>query len=450
MSLDSIDAPARPKMTPAVPAQTRGVVLHTLLAAAGAGIALVSAETGSWHPIALLGSLAATAVAADFFLVLIAPGVSITAALAPIVLAGIFLGPLPAAAIGACSSIAEGLRRRIARIWLLQNTSTYVFAGVVAGALARALDIRQTHGLLLIAETASVYVIASLITLVFASSGVRPDWWQTALSHASATYSAEGLLAVATGLAALLYSDGEDEALISLVVLVMLFDHFARALVRARQLARESLELAEREARLTARLAEAQSRARRDLAEALHSGPVQTLLSVRQDLGESDLGRAQLGADATLAELRNVMIDFHVPYVPDNARTSLDGLARALQQRHSVDIDVRLDDFDGLDVTERGVRLAFDAAQELLRNAAKHAHATKIRCSIELRKGLIVVEVADDGIGLDDARLNEAVTLGHVGLAALRARLVEEGGGFKIGLAPAKGTLIRVTVPVQE
>jgi two-component system NarL family sensor kinase len=127
----------------------------------------------------------------------------------------------------------------------------------------------------------------------------------------------------------------------------------------------------------------------------------------------------------------------------------LDGLARALGERHGIAIEL------GLELTATGndsrrVRLAFDAAQELIRNAAKHARATAVQCSMRVENGAIVVVVADDGVGLDTSRLEQAISRGHVGLAALRARAVDEGGSLTIAASEERGTIVRVDLPVEQ
>jgi two-component system NarL family sensor kinase len=173
------------------------------------------------------------------------------------------------------------------------------------------------------------------------------------------------------------------------------------------------------------------------------------LLSVRQDLAEQEFARAQQGVVASLDELRHVMVDVHIPDTPGSPQASLDGLARALGERHGIAIELGLE-LTAIGNDSRRVRLAFDAAQELIRNAAKHARATAVQCSMRVENGAIVVVVADDGVGLDTSRLEQAISRGHVGLAALRARAVDEGGSLTIAASEERGTIVRVDLPVEQ
>jgi signal transduction histidine kinase len=420
--------------------------LAVVLASTGTAIALT--RESDWYPWWLFAGLTSAAVLADFFVVPIAREFSVTAALVPLVVAALFLGPLPAVTIVFVSSIGDRARRPLALHLLLGNIASYSCVGVVVGVVGRGLDLGATPGVSVFIESAGIYVAASAVTLVSASLNVRADWTRAFRSTLPLVPS-EALLAVATGVASLFYRDGEYEALVALGAVGLLFNYFAGMLVRARRAADEMTWLAEQEARLTARLADAQSIARRDLADALHSGPLQTLLSVRQDLAEQNIARARRAVTSSLEELRHVMADLHIPHLPGNPEASLDGLARALGERHGITIELWLELNDAGDDSRRA-RLAFDAAQELIRNAAKHARATTIRCSMHVADGAIVVVVADDGVGLDASRLDHAVSRGHVGLAALRARAVDEGGSLRIAHGGERGTVVRLELPVDR
>lgn len=81
-------------------------------------------------------------------------------------------------------------------------------------------------------------------------------------------------------------------------------------------------------------------------------------------------------------------------------------------------------------------------AQEAVNNALKHAASSEIRIALECRDHALVLEVDDDGGGLDE---RDTLASG-IGLRVMhyRARLI--GGDLKIGSPPAGGTRVSCSV----
>lgn len=84
-------------------------------------------------------------------------------------------------------------------------------------------------------------------------------------------------------------------------------------------------------------------------------------------------------------------------------------------------------------------------AQEAVSNALKHAQALEIRIGLESRAGVVVLEVDDDGNGIEEG----APSTRGIGLRVMRYRAGLLGGNLEIGSAPAGGTRIscRVKIP---
>lgn len=92
---------------------------------------------------------------------------------------------------------------------------------------------------------------------------------------------------------------------------------------------------------------------------------------------------------------------------------------------------------------ETGVHL-FRIAQEAVNNALKHAAAAEIRIGLEQRGGELVLEVEDDGAGIDETTPHDGL-----GLRVMRYRARLIGGRLDIGASPAGGTRVscRVSSP---
>ena len=178
-----------------------------------------------------------------------------------------------------------------------------------------------------------------------------------------------------------------------------------------------TLENARLQAELRARLADLQaSRARlvtateserRRIERDLHDGTQQRLVSIAMALG---LAESKLAADqaavqpvlreardalaVALAELRELTQGIRPAILVERGlAAALDDLSRraALPVRLEVDVPGRL--------PEQVEGAGYFVASEALANAAKHSHASKVRLTASHEGSLLVLEVADDGIG---------------------------------------------------
>lgn len=210
-------------------------------------------------------------------------------------------------------------------------------------------------------------------------------------------------------------------------------------------------ELALSRQRLVTQAIESVERERTRLAGALHDSPVQNLIAARHDLRRAErtgdkasFVRLHEAIDATIQELREEIFKLY-PHVLDHV-----GLSAALEQvaRHhardsELEITVAIDVED--DLMHRQVLFAL--GRELLGNAAKHAGATKIGLRLRRQGAASVLEVQDDGCGIPEGRMREALLAGHVGLAAVRERVEVLGGTVTISTALGRGTTVRIVLP---
>jgi two-component system NarL family sensor kinase len=93
-------------------------------------------------------------------------------------------------------------------------------------------------------------------------------------------------------------------------------------------------------------------------------------------------------------------------------------------------------------------QLLFSLGRELLTNAAKHSRASEVCVTVERENGRLVLEVADDGVGCDEAGRLAARRGGHIGLASTAERVDALGGRFDVESAPGEGMRVRVAIPL--
>jgi two-component system sensor histidine kinase UhpB len=87
----------------------------------------------------------------------------------------------------------------------------------------------------------------------------------------------------------------------------------------------------------------------------------------------------------------------------------------------------------------------YRVAQESLTNVARHSGAGRVEVTLEKGVNSVVLRVADDGQGLDEAKsLN-----GHGGLRGMRERAVLAGGALAIRTRRGGGVEVRLEVPAE-
>jgi len=90
---------------------------------------------------------------------------------------------------------------------------------------------------------------------------------------------------------------------------------------------------------------------------------------------------------------------------------------------------------------------AYQMARELLRNAFRHARASRVEAEIRYQWRLLGVHVRDDGKGIDAEVLKAGGRDGHWGLAGVRERAQRIGARLDIWSKRGVGTEVRLTVP---
>ncbi|HWF73764.1 MAG TPA: ATP-binding protein, partial [Solirubrobacteraceae bacterium] len=221
----------------------------------------------------------------------------------------------------------------------------------------------------------------------------------------------------------------------------------AAASILALALARRSAQtetLAASRQRLVTRAIEAVERERTRLAGALHDEPVQSLIAARHDLRRAErtgdpesFARLHEALKDTIGALREEIFNLH-PHVLDHV-----GLGAAIEQiaqRMAIDGDVRVTVEVDADATRAHEQVLFSLARELLGNAARHARASEIRVRVRQAPDHVTLEVSDDGRGIPEGRVQQALLEGHIGLAEISERVAALGGRVATETEPGAGT----------
>jgi len=129
------------------------------------------------------------------------------------------------------------------------------------------------------------------------------------------------------------------------------------------------------------------------------------------------------------------------------------GLAVALEWQTNefkkrTGIDARFQKLSELPTIDESVTTGvYRIVQESLTNVARHAQATSVEVSLQLRNNMLHVEIIDNGKGFDKALLEHPESLGLLSLRE-RARMI--GGNTVINGSPGKGTQVVLDTPLQN
>lgn len=226
-----------------------------------------------------------------------------------------------------------------------------------------------------------------------------------------------------------------------------LLGDLVRQAASAARTSRLADELQDSRERLVVAREEERRRIRRDLHDGLGpalSGVVFQLETARL-LVERDPEAAQQRIGATSAHVQDVVADVR-RLVHDLRPPALDdrGLVGALRQqaeRLVPGAEVVADELDDLSAAVEVA--AYRIASEALTNVARHADATRCTVRLAVADRALLVEVTDDGRGIDPG------ARAGVGLVGLRERAAELGGRSEVTCPSEGGTVVRAWLPLR-
>jgi len=154
------------------------------------------------------------------------------------------------------------------------------------------------------------------------------------------------------------------------------------------------------------------------------------------------LSRLEQQLQGCVAEVRRLIDDLRPPALDEAGL--VEGIRRSVRTFEAANATapaIAVDGCEDLDQLPAAVEVAaYRIAVEAVTNAVRHAGAK--RCDVRIsRDNALVVEVADDGVGLPPDHRE------GVGLVSMRERAEELGGTFSAVAANGSGTRIRAELP---
>ena len=148
----------------------------------------------------------------------------------------------------------------------------------------------------------------------------------------------------------------------------------------------------------------------------------------------------------SVAALRSLLIEIYPPHL---ARAGLPAaLADLAARAQAHGVATQLDVADDLDLPADVDALLFRVAQEALRNATKHARASTVQLTLSSERGVVTMEVRDDGAGFDPSTTTGDTGSGHFGMRVITDLAEAAGATLDLASAPGRGTALRLRVPL--
>ncbi len=216
---------------------------------------------------------------------------------------------------------------------------------------------------------------------------------------------------------------------------------------------------------LSARLLQLQDEERRRIARELHDSTGQSLAAlvihlsaVSAKIADVDPAAADLLREAILLsqkasdETRTLSYLLYPPTLDyAGLRSALEWYIEGFTQRSKVKVELNVS-LGPNRLPENVERTLFRIVQESLTNIFRHSGSDTASVQIEVRSGIVRLEVADNGKGISEdilATLNSSGGQLGVGIRGMRERVRQLGGWLQIRSRPT-GTTIIVTLSVKE
>ncbi|HJV88236.1 MAG TPA: PAS domain-containing protein [Noviherbaspirillum sp.] len=196
----------------------------------------------------------------------------------------------------------------------------------------------------------------------------------------------------------------------------------------------------------------------RRLAREMHDDLGQLLAAMKMDLSDLQQYLPQTNAkvlrrvegindlvNTMVASVRRIIADLPPRILEDlGVVDAVRLLASNFQKRYGIRCDLHLPG-DEIIIGQRVATAMYRMVQEALNNVVKHSNATQVAVCIEAEDGWILLEVADNGKGMEPGAERKA---GSFGLIGIRERTASLDGTLDILSEPGISMTVRITIPL--
>lgn len=197
---------------------------------------------------------------------------------------------------------------------------------------------------------------------------------------------------------------------------------------------------------------------RRMLANEIHDSLAQTLAytkmrldSLEESINANDtllvnkyLGELDEAVGSAYSQLRDLLTQFRHPMDPRGILSAVDDLLAHFCDKTNASVDL-VNQAPNFHLTPEQEIQAFHIIQEALTNICKHANARHVCVTIDKREEAYVIEIADDGVGLDE--FSNWPDGAHLGIGIMRERAARLSGEITVSSRRGEGMTVQLQFP---
>ena len=164
-----------------------------------------------------------------------------------------------------------------------------------------------------------------------------------------------------------------------------------------------------------------------------------------QDPKLQKLAAMEKSIELTIQAIQKISAELRPPVLDSfGLVTALEWQAKEFQARTGIRCELALS-AAGISIDSDRSTTVFRIFQETLTNVARHARATRVRISLAVEDGHLLLEVQDNGRGIDPADISNGRSLGILGM---KERALAWSGDVTIHRLPQQGTAVAVQIPL--
>jgi PAS domain S-box-containing protein len=197
---------------------------------------------------------------------------------------------------------------------------------------------------------------------------------------------------------------------------------------------------------LSARLVAAQEDERTRVSREIHDelGQLLTAAMIEQSAGRISLAKELL--ERTVESVRRIATDLRPAALDElGLVAAVENEVMRFQERTGIECELSIRPASLVLDAERST-VVFRVIQEALTNVARHAGAARVEVRLRQSRKATLLEIRDDGAGIDPAAVHSGRSLGLIGI---RERVRRVGGTVDIEGVPGRGTIFTVRIPAQ-
>ncbi|MGB7342379.1 MAG: sensor histidine kinase [Phototrophicaceae bacterium] len=163
---------------------------------------------------------------------------------------------------------------------------------------------------------------------------------------------------------------------------------------------------------------------------------------------QKHLNQARSTARGSLDQARRVVQDLRPDLLDGKSlQDAIQRTAQRWQAETDISVSVQITGEETSSPSVIDVTL-LRAMQEALNNVRKHAQATEVRVTLSYMSDMIMLDIQDNGVGLDGAEPSRFS--GGYGIQAMRERVAQCGGTVILESDLGEGTTVTVSVPLAD